>query len=141
MARDLGFPVVMKINSPDITHKADVGGVRFHIHSESEVLAAFHELIEDVRAQRPEARILGVTVQEQEKSPDCELLIGSKQDPDFGPLILFGAGGAFTEVLAGCHGGPAAPEPAAGPEAHREDPGFPRCSRAIATSRRRTLIC
>ncbi len=98
-ARDLGFPVVMKINSPDITHKAEVGGVRLHIHSESETLAAFHEIIEDVRAQRPEARILGVTVQEQEKSPDCELLVGSKQDPDFGPLILFGAGGAFTEVL------------------------------------------
>jgi len=98
-SRDLGFPVVMKINSPDITHKAEVGGIRLHIHSESEVLAAFHELIEDVRAQRPEARILGVTVQEQEKSPDCELLIGSKQDPDFGPLILFGAGGAFTEAL------------------------------------------
>ncbi len=99
VARDLGFPVVMKINSPDITHKAEVGGVRFQIHSESEVLAAFHELIEDVRAQRPEARILGVTVQEQEKSPDCELLIGSKQDPDFGPLILFGAGGAFAQIL------------------------------------------
>ena len=99
VARDLGFPVVMKINSPDITHKAEVGGVRFQIHSEAEVLAVFHELIEDVRAQRPEARILGVTIQEQEKRPDCELLIGSKQDPDFGPLILFGAGGTFTQVL------------------------------------------
>ncbi len=99
VARDLGFPVVMKINSPDITHKAEAGGVRLHLHSESEVLAAFHEMIEDVRARRPEARILGVTVQEQEKKPDCELLIGSKQDPDFGPLILFGAGGSFTEVL------------------------------------------
>ncbi|MCX5889202.1 MAG: bifunctional acetate--CoA ligase family protein/GNAT family N-acetyltransferase [Deltaproteobacteria bacterium] len=99
VARDLGFPVVMKINSPDITHKAEAGGVRLHLHSESEVLAAFHEMIEDVRARRPEARILGVTVQEQEKNPDCELLIGSKQDPDFGPLILFGAGGSFAEVL------------------------------------------
>lgn len=98
-ARHLGFPVVMKINSPDITHKAEAGGVRLHLHSESEVLATFHELIEDVRAQRPEARILGVTVQEQEKDPDCELLIGCKQDPDFGPLILFGAGGVFAEVL------------------------------------------
>ena len=98
-ARNLGFPVVMKINSPDISHKAEVKGVRFHIHNESEVLAVFHELIEEVRAQRPEARILGVTVQEQEKHPDCELLIGCKQDADFGPLILFGAGGAFTEVL------------------------------------------
>ncbi len=84
-ARDLGFPVTLKINSPDITHKAEAGGVRMHLHSESEVLAAFHEIIEETRAHRPAARILGVTVQEQEKSPDCELLIGSKRDPDFGP--------------------------------------------------------
>jgi len=98
-ARDLGFPVTMKINSPDITHKAEVGGVRLYIHSESEVLAAFQEIIEEARTHRPEARILGVTVQEQEKTPDCELLIGSKHDPDFGPLILFGAGGGLTEVL------------------------------------------
>ena len=98
-ARDLGFPVVMKINSLDISHKIEVGGVRLNIHSESEALSAFQELIEDVRSHRPEARILGVTVQEQEKEADCELLIGCKQDPDFGPLILFGAGGVFAEVL------------------------------------------
>ncbi len=98
-ARGLGFPVTMKINSPDITHKAEVGGVRMHIHSESEVQAAFREITEEVKALRPAARILGVTVQEQEKSPDCELFIGSKHDPDFGPLILFGAGGGLTEVL------------------------------------------
>ena len=99
VARDIGFPVVMKINSPDITHKNEVGGVRMHLHSEAEVLAAFHEMIEEVRGHRPEASILGVTVQEQEKNPDCELLIGCKQDPDFGPLILFGAGGTLTELL------------------------------------------
>ncbi|MGP8050433.1 MAG: GNAT family N-acetyltransferase [Desulfobaccales bacterium] len=98
-ARDLGFPVTLKINSPDITHKAEVGGVRLHIHNESEVMAAFREITEEARTQRPEARILGVTVQEQEKRPDCELLIGCKHDPDFGPLILFGAGGGLTEVL------------------------------------------
>ena len=50
-AQNLGFPVVLKINSPDITHKSEVDGVRFHLHNESEVLAAFHELIEAVRAQ------------------------------------------------------------------------------------------
>jgi acetyltransferase len=98
-AQCLGFPVTMKINSPDITHKAEVGGVRLHIHSDSEVLAAFREITEEARARRPEANILGVTVQEQEMPPDCELLIGSKHDPDFGPLILFGAGGGLTEVL------------------------------------------
>lgn len=98
-ARVIGFPAALKINSPDITHKSKVGGVRFNLHNEDEVLAAFHEMIEEVRTRKPEARILGVTVQSQEESPDCELLLGSKTDPNFGPLIVFGAGGALTEVL------------------------------------------
>ncbi len=98
-ARVIGFPVALKINSPDITHKSEVGGVRLNLKSEPEVLEAFHEIIEDGRARKPEARILGVTVQAQEKSPDCELLIGSKTDPNFGPLIMFGAGGLLTEVM------------------------------------------
>jgi len=99
VAQVIGFPVALKINSPDVTHKSDVGGVRFNLNSESEILAAFHDIVADVQARKPEARILGVTVQAQEPKPDCELLIGSKRDPDFGPLILFGAGGVFTEVL------------------------------------------
>jgi acetyltransferase len=99
IAKVVGFPVALKVNSTDVTHKSDVGGVRFNLNSESEVLAAFHEIVEDVRAQKPDAKILGVTVQAQESKPDCELLIGSKRDPDFGPLILFGAGGIFAEVI------------------------------------------
>jgi acetyltransferase len=99
IAKVLGYPVTLKINATDVVHKSDVGGVRFNLKSEAEVLAAFHEIVEDVRAHQPEAQILGVTVQAQEKPPDSELLIGSKRDPDFGPLVLFGAGGVFTEVL------------------------------------------
>jgi acetyltransferase len=99
IAKVIGFPVALKVNSPDVSHKSDVGGVRFNLNNESEILAAFHEIVEDVHTHKPEARILGVTVQAQEPKPDCEVLVGSKRDPDFGPLILFGAGGVFTEVL------------------------------------------
>jgi acetyltransferase len=98
-AREMGFPVVLKINSPDITHKSEVGGVRFYLQSEGEVTAAYEQIVAEAQGRHPEARILGVTVQTQEAQPDCELLLGSKKDPDFGPLILFGLGGVLTEVL------------------------------------------
>lgn len=99
-AQAIGYPVVLKINSRDITHKADVrGGMRFYLRSDQEVRAAFEQIMGETQAQNADARILGVTVQSQEREPDCELLLGSKRDPDFGPLILFGLGGAFTEVM------------------------------------------
>jgi acetyltransferase len=99
VAQSIGFPVALKINSPDISHKSEQGGMRFNLQTEREVIAAYEEIVTTVRASKPEANILGVTVQTQERSPTCELIIGSKRDPDFGPLILFGAGGVFTEVL------------------------------------------
>jgi acetyltransferase len=99
VAQTMGFPVALKINSPDISHKSEVEGMRFNLHDEREVTAAYEEILGSVRAAKPEARLLGVTVQTQEERGFCELIIGSKRDPDFGPLILFGAGGVFTEVL------------------------------------------
>jgi acetyltransferase len=99
IAQAIGFPVALKINSPDVSHKSEVGGMRFNLTNENEVRSAYEEIISAVKASKPEANILGVTVQAQEKNPTCELIIGSKRDPDFGPLILFGAGGVFTEVL------------------------------------------
>jgi acetyltransferase len=99
VAAAIGFPVALKINSPEVTHKSDVDGMRFGLQNESEVKAAYDEIINSVKASKPEARILGVTVQTQEQESTCELIIGSKRDPDFGPLILFGAGGVFTEIL------------------------------------------
>ncbi|MEJ2671046.1 MAG: bifunctional acetate--CoA ligase family protein/GNAT family N-acetyltransferase [Deltaproteobacteria bacterium] len=99
VAQAVGFPVALKINSPDVSHKSEVGGMRFNLENEQEVAAAYEEIITTVRASQPEAQVLGVTVQTQEKDSTCELIIGSKRDPDFGPLILFGAGGVFTEVL------------------------------------------
>jgi len=98
-AKDLGFPVVLKVNSPGITHKSEVGGVRFFLRNEQEVKAAYNQIMEEVRARHPQAGILGTTVQTQEPEADCDLILGSKRDPDFGPLILFGQGGVFAEVL------------------------------------------
>ncbi len=98
-AKKLGFPVVAKIHSPEISHKSDVGGVRDFLKSEEEVAAAFEDMVNRARAARPEARIFGVTIQTQvEKSP-LELILGAKKDPQFGPLLLFGLGGILTEVL------------------------------------------
>lgn len=98
-AKGIGFPVVVKIYSPDITHKSDVDGVRVHLRNEQEVAAAFEEITARAKAIKPEARISGVTVQNQVKKSEIELIIGSKRDPQFGPLILFGMGGVLTEVL------------------------------------------
>lgn len=98
-ARNIGFPVVLKIFSPDISHKSDVDGVRLHLKSEAEVRAAFEEITGRAAELRPDARILGVTVQNQVRKSEIELIIGSKRDPHFGPLILFGMGGILTEVL------------------------------------------
>jgi acetyltransferase len=98
-ARKLGFPVVAKIHSPDISHKSDVDGVRAFLKSEEEVTVAFKEIVDRAQAARPEARIFGVTIQTQvEKSP-LELILGAKRDPQFGPILLFGLGGVLTEVL------------------------------------------
>ena len=98
-AKKLGFPVVAKIHSPEISHKSDVDGVRAFLKSEEEVAAAFEDMVNRARAARPEARIFGVTIQTQvEKSP-LELILGAKKDPQFGPLLLFGLGGVLTEVL------------------------------------------
>ena len=99
-AQAIGYPVVLKVNSPDITHKSDVrGGVRFYLRNDQEVLAAFAQITTEARTHNADARILGVTVQSQEGEANCEMLLGSKRDPDFGPLILFGLGGTFTEVM------------------------------------------
>jgi acetyltransferase len=98
-AKNLGFPVVLKLHSPDIRARADGHGIRFSLHNEGEVLAAYEHLMAEGRERHPEAVILGVTVQAQEPEPDCELLLGCRQDPDFGPLLLFGLGGVMAEVL------------------------------------------
>ena len=96
-AQSIGLPVVMKIESPDIWHKSDVNGVRLGLESEADVRRAYHSLLENVQKKRPDARIMGVLV---EKMWDVqhELLIGTVKDAVFGPVVVFGLGGAATEI-------------------------------------------
>lgn len=99
LAGELGYPLVMKVHSPDITHKTEVGGVRLDLRSDEDVRSAFAQIMESVRRRRPEARIEGVTIQPFCADPDLEILLGAKRDVNFGPVILFGMGGIFAEVL------------------------------------------
>ncbi|MGD8761881.1 MAG: bifunctional acetate--CoA ligase family protein/GNAT family N-acetyltransferase [Desulfobacteraceae bacterium] len=98
-AIDVGFPVVMKINSRDITHKSDAKGVYLDLKNEIEASDAFDKIIQNAQAFDPKARIEGVTIQPMLSRADFELILGSKKDRDFGPVILFGMGGIYAEVL------------------------------------------
>lgn len=97
-ANSLGYPVVMKIVSPDILHKSDVGGVKVGITEKSQVARSFEDLISNAKRFMPEALILGVTVEEM-ITPGKEVVLGSSRDPSFGPLLMFGLGGIYVEVL------------------------------------------
>ena len=99
-AETVGFPVAMKIRSPQITHKTDVGGVRMGIVNAADAKLAFRSIVEAARAARPDATIDGVTVERMARAEDArELVIGVSRDPIFGPVILFGAGGTMVEIL------------------------------------------
>ena len=97
-AESLGFPVVLKIVSPDVTHKSDVGGVKLGLRSAKEVEAAFGEIVASVKQRQPDARIEGVAVQKM-AAPGTEVIVGMSKDPQFGPVLMFGLGGVFVEVL------------------------------------------
>jgi len=99
-AQAMGFPVVLKINSPDITHKSDAGGVRLGITNGHAVRSAFNELVADVKRNRPSARIDGATIEPMLQRPNGrELLCGLFRDPVFGPVVTFAAGGTAVEVM------------------------------------------
>ena len=99
-AETVGFPVAIKINSPDISHKSDVSGVKINILNAADVKVAYREIIDSAKAARPDATILGVTVEPMAHVEDArELVIGASCDPVFGPSILFGAGGEMVEIL------------------------------------------
>lgn len=99
-AETVGFPVAMKILSPHITHKTDVGGVQTGIQNAADAKIAFRNIVERVRKARPDAEIEGVTIERMARIEDArELVIGVKSDPIFGPVILFGAGGTMVEIL------------------------------------------
>jgi acetyltransferase len=100
IATDLGYPVVLKLDSPDITHKSDVGGVALDLESADEVRAAHERIVTGARRAQPGARVAGVTVQRMVRSRDgLELIVGARRDPVFGTVMLAGMGGVTAEVL------------------------------------------
>lgn len=99
-AQQIGFPVAMKINSPDITHKSDVNGVRLGLSSGHAVRSAFGEMLADVKRLRPEARLEGIVIEPMVTRPHArEVLLGMTSDPVLGPVIVFGAGGVDVEAF------------------------------------------
>ncbi len=97
-AENIGFPVVMKIVSPDVVHKFDYGGVKLHLNSKNEVRRAYREICAAVVRAKPEARIVGMIVEEMVKEGK-EVILGMNRDPQFGPILMFGMGGIYVEAL------------------------------------------
>ena len=98
LSSEIGFPVVMKIASPDILHKSDVGGVMVGLKSAKEVEKGYHDMMAKVRSRMPEADIWGVNIAEMVPK-GREVIIGMNRDSQFGPLVMFGLGGIYVEVL------------------------------------------
>lgn len=98
VAREVHYPIVLKIASPDIIHKSEAKGVKVGLSSELELRQSFGELIDNARAYKPDAKILGVTIQEY-IPPSREVIVGALQDPSFGATVMFGLGGVWVEVL------------------------------------------
>jgi 4-hydroxybutyryl-CoA synthetase (ADP-forming) len=97
-AKEIGYPLVMKIVSPDIIHKSDAGGVKVGIKTDDELRNSFRTITENALKYKSDAKIKGVLVQEMVKSAK-ETILGASQDPTFGPVIMFGLGGIYVEVL------------------------------------------
>jgi acetyltransferase len=99
IAEKIGYPVVMKIHSPQITHKSDAGGVALNIDCKESLKEKYKDMIKGVKEKVPDAEIKGVTIQKMIKNKGTELIIGSKKDPIFGSVVLFGMGGIYTELF------------------------------------------
>ena len=98
VSREVGYPCVLKVASRDITHKSDAGGVKVGLEDEAQVAAAYDAILASCRAARPDALIDGVTVQDM-APPGLEVIVGMATDPQFGPVLMFGLGGVWVEVL------------------------------------------
>lgn len=97
-AEETGYPVVLKIVSPDVLHKFDVGGVILNLKSSKEVKGAYNRILANVKKYKSDAKIVGILVQEM-APPSTEVIVGVTKDPQFGPALMFGFGGIFVEVL------------------------------------------
>lgn len=98
LSEEIGYPVVLKISSADITHKSDAGGVKVNLGSREDVEKAFDEILASCKAACPGAAIEGVAVQGMAR-PGTEIIMGMIKDPSFGPVVMFGLGGVLVEVL------------------------------------------
>jgi len=96
--KKVGYPVVLKVVSPQVVHKSDVGGVILDIKNEKELFQAFHSITKNVQRKVPNADIEGFFIQEM-MPRDCEVIVGGKKDPTFGQTIAFGLGGIFVEIF------------------------------------------
>jgi len=97
-AEEIGYPVVLKIVSPDIIHKSDVGGVILNLENAKDVRNGYKQILRNVKKHKTNAKIVGVLVQEM-VPPSTEVIVGAIKDPQFGPSVMFGLGGVFVEVL------------------------------------------
>lgn len=98
ISQQFGFPVVLKIASPDVVHKSDAGGVRLSLKTSRQVGKAYDDILGAIRRKYPEARIQGVSVQKMAR-PGVEVIIGMSKDAQFGPVLMFGLGGILVEIL------------------------------------------
>lgn len=96
-ANEIGYPVALKILSPQILHKSDVGGVILNVEDENELRTEYEKLIAEVNRREPSAKVAGVLV-EKMMVPSTEVIVGGIRDSQFGPTVMFGMGGMFTEV-------------------------------------------
>ncbi|MDP6782613.1 MAG: acetate--CoA ligase family protein, partial [Dehalococcoidia bacterium] len=98
LSRETGFPVVLKIASPQVIHKSDAGGVKLGLNSQSAVARAYREIMASVADKHPDASLEGVSVQRM-APPGVEVIMGMSKDPQFGPVLMFGLGGIWVELL------------------------------------------
>ena len=98
ISQQLGFPVALKIASPDVVHKSDAGGVKLGLKTPKQVGKAYDDILGAIRKKYPEARIQGVSVQKMAR-PGVEVIIGMFKDAQFGPVLMFGLGGILVEIL------------------------------------------
>ncbi|MBW1763239.1 MAG: acetate--CoA ligase family protein [Deltaproteobacteria bacterium] len=98
LSEEMGYPVVLKISSVDITHKSDAGGVKVNLNDKAEVEKAFDDIMTSCKAGYPDANIEGIAVQPMAKA-GTEIIMGMIQDSQFGPVLMFGLGGVLVEIL------------------------------------------
>ncbi|MDP2920223.1 MAG: acetate--CoA ligase family protein [Dehalococcoidia bacterium] len=98
IAKEIGFPVVLKIASADVVHKSDAGGVKLGLKTAAQVGKAYDDIMKSIKAAFPNAKIEGVSVQGMAR-PGVEVIIGMSKDAQFGPVLMFGLGGVLVEIL------------------------------------------